>query len=171
MLLYLPLDETTKRRAMADPLNQITQAAGAANTLVSTNSSHDAQDARRKRVKAIFKVKGGVSRKLSHTALSSDAKAPRVNHLLHSEFDMKRISSSFLAKGHQKRVSVNARKSSETVGTGTHTGTSMNATPWKAKRASMRSGTSVAHANVNEAAGTGKSEQDVVYSMYVGLYI
>jgi hypothetical protein len=165
MLLYLALDETNKRRAMADPLNQISQAAGVANTLVSTNSSHDAQDAGRKRVKAIFRVKGGVSRKISHTALSSDAKAPRANHLLHSEFDMKRICS-LRAKGRQKMVSANARKSSETVGTGTHTGTSMNATPWKAKRASMRSGTSAAHANVNKAAGTGKSEQDVVHIMY-----
>jgi hypothetical protein len=42
----------------------------------------------------------------------------------------------------------------------------MNATPWKAKRASMRSGTSAAHTHINEAAGTGKSEQDVVYNIY-----
>jgi hypothetical protein len=161
MLLHLPQDETTKRRAMADPLNQITHAAGGANTLVSTNSSHDAQDAGRKRVNAIFRVKGGVARKIS---LAVDAKAPRTNHLLQAEFDMKRISS-LPAKGRQKWASANARKSSETASTGTQTGTSMHAPPWKAKRASMRSGTSATHANVNEAAGTGKSEQDTVYNM------
>jgi hypothetical protein len=156
MLLYLPLDEATKWRAMADPLNQITRAAGGANTLVSTYSSHDAQNAGMKRVKTIFRVKGGVARKLS-----LDAKAPRANHLLHSEVDMKRTSS-LPSKGSQNRISANAnaRKSSETAGTGTQTGTSMNGTPWKAKRASLRTGISAAHANVHEAAGTGKSEQD-----------
>jgi hypothetical protein len=112
LLLYLPLDKTSERQAMADPLNKITQAAGGASTLVSTTSSHNAQDAGRKGTKTIFKVKGGVARKINLAA------------------------------------------------------TSKKATPWKAKRTSMLSDTSAAHTNVNEGAGTGKSEQDVVTNIY-----